>query len=244
VAHVTPIELRDKLTGVDAANGFANRFLWLCVRRTQLIPFPKSPKPLIQPYIEPLHKAIAEAQQTGEMEWSVPAADRWESLYAERAAAARHGLLGAMVARSEAQIARLALLYALLDRSSEVRLEHLAAAEALWDYSERSVAYIFGASTGNRHADVLRDMLADGPVEWSDAKRSLGLRTAADLRDAVEILLVLRVAEVVPVGKAAGGRPKRVIRLVQSASPNEVQNVEQTVQTVQTTQPRGAGDAA
>jgi hypothetical protein len=141
-------------------------------------------------------------------------------------------------------MARLALLYALLDRASEVRLEHLSAAEALWAYAERSVQYVFGSSTGNRHADVLRDMLADGPVEWSDAKRSLGLRTAADLRDAVETLLVLGIAEVVPVGKAAGGRPKRIIRLRQSASPNQGEEGEQTVQTVQKTHGPGTEKGA
>lgn len=38
LGHVTPVELRSKLTDADAANGFANRILFLAVRRSQLIP--------------------------------------------------------------------------------------------------------------------------------------------------------------------------------------------------------------
>ena len=38
-AHITPEEL-DKLLGksVEVANGFANRFLWVCVKRSRLLP--------------------------------------------------------------------------------------------------------------------------------------------------------------------------------------------------------------
>ena len=38
VGHVTADELRRHLQETDAANGFANRFLWLCVRRSQFLP--------------------------------------------------------------------------------------------------------------------------------------------------------------------------------------------------------------
>ena len=38
VAHITLQELRQELTGTDAANGFANRFLFACVRRSKCLP--------------------------------------------------------------------------------------------------------------------------------------------------------------------------------------------------------------
>jgi len=57
LGHITPIELRAKLTDTDAANGFANRLLLLAVRRSRLIPFPTAPDELVRPYIEPLHRA-------------------------------------------------------------------------------------------------------------------------------------------------------------------------------------------
>jgi hypothetical protein len=211
-AHVTVVELRQKLTSTDAANGFGNRFLWLAVRRTKLVPFPQSPRDLIAPYTDTLYRAIEEAQTPLELHWSPLAADRWEALYAESAGRQRSGLLGSLLARSEAQIARLALLYALLDRSTEVGAQHLAAAEALWGYAERSVLHVFGESTGDRHADALRKMLEDGPVEWDAAKKSLGLRYAADLEAAAQTLVSLGLADVVTVAKSGGGRPRRVIR--------------------------------
>ena len=37
------VSLNDLIDSVDAANGFANRILFLAVRRTRLIPFPESP---------------------------------------------------------------------------------------------------------------------------------------------------------------------------------------------------------
>jgi hypothetical protein len=38
VAHITLEELQRLLTETEAANGFANRFLWVCIRRSQLLP--------------------------------------------------------------------------------------------------------------------------------------------------------------------------------------------------------------
>src|SRR5271155_2506998 len=38
IAHVTPEELLNNLTATDRANGFANRFLILLVRRSKLLP--------------------------------------------------------------------------------------------------------------------------------------------------------------------------------------------------------------
>jgi hypothetical protein len=54
---------------------------------------------------------------------------------------------------------RLAHLYALLDRSDEIKLPHLQAALALWDYSLRSVQHVFGASLGDPTADTILDGL-------------------------------------------------------------------------------------
>ena len=71
-----------------------------------------------------------------------------------------------MVGRSEAQVVRLAALYAVLDASRHIEGEHLAAALALWDYAEASARYIFGDATGDPVADQIMDALrgagADG----------------------------------------------------------------------------------
>ena len=214
VAHVTPVELRAKLSGTDAANGFGNRFIWLAVRRTRLVPFPVSPVEHVDPGLfAAVGAAIAEAQTPGEVPWSPGARDAWEDLYLELTMHRPWGLLAAMTARTEAQIVRLALVYALLDRSPVIDVPHLRAARALWDYAVRSVASVFGTSTGDRHADALRVQLADGPLKWEDAKRALGVRSAAELESAVALLESLGIAERAKTRLATSKRPATVLRL-------------------------------
>jgi hypothetical protein len=120
-------------------------------------------------------------------------------------------LAGAVTGRHEAQVARLALVYAVADRSPLVGVAHLQAAIALADYARRSATWALGDSTGNRHADVLRRMLADGELGWDEAKRVLGLRTAADMAEAVAVLVDAGLADLVAVAPPGGGRPRRIL---------------------------------
>jgi hypothetical protein len=214
IGHVTPVELRAKLSSTDLANGFGNRFLWLAVRRTRLVPFPASPTERApRALFDAIGAAIEAAQSPAELTWSAAAADAWEDLYVALTLEPRIGLYGSLIARAEAQIVRLALVYALLDRSSMVDTAHLAAAVALWRYAERSIASVFGRSTGNRHADELLRILRDGPLGREAAKRELGIRTAADLQDAINVLRAIGAVETVKVVRDGGGRPAEVLRL-------------------------------
>ncbi len=73
------------------------------------------------------------------------------------------GLLGSVTSRAEAQVMRLALIYALLDCSPLIRPDHLLAALAVWGYCEQSAAYIFGDALGDPIADeLLRAIRATG----------------------------------------------------------------------------------
>ena len=73
------------------------------------------------------------------------------------------GLLGAITARAEAQVLRLSKLYALLDCSNMVEVDHLSAALALWAYCERSAGWVFESGTGNKNADrILAALKAAG----------------------------------------------------------------------------------
>ena len=65
------------------------------------------------------------------------------------------GLLGAITARAEAQVLRLSCIYALLDCSTKIKIEHHRAALALWNYCDRSARWIFGTSTGDKNADKI-----------------------------------------------------------------------------------------
>lgn len=213
LAHITPVELRSRLTSTDAANGFGNRFIWLAVRRTRLLPFPKSPNGRVPAdALAHIHAAIVAGLEPGEVTWSNEAAEAWEEFYLEIASRDVPGLYGAMVARAEAQVSRIALLYALVDRSPVIDVEHLAAARALWSYSERSVEHVFGRSTGNGDADALLEYLAEGPLPWDKAKEAIGARRASVLADAVDVLSRLGLAEIVTIPRKEGGRATRWVR--------------------------------
>ena len=58
---------------------------------------------------------------------------------------------------------RLAMVYALLDRSEVIRPEHLLAALAVWDYVFASCRYIFGRSLGDPVADEILNLLKEKP---------------------------------------------------------------------------------
>jgi hypothetical protein len=64
-----------------------------------------------------------------------------------------------VTARAEAQVVRLACLYAILDYSRLIRVEHLKAALAVWDYCLRSAGFLFGQATGDPVADDILDAL-------------------------------------------------------------------------------------
>jgi len=219
LVHVTPEELRDKLTSTDAANGFGNRFLWLAVRRTRLLPFPASPGPFVAPYVGALHRAIEEAQQPRELGWAPVARSRWAAVYEDLSERRRVGLSGALTARAEAQVARLALVHALLDRAEAIEPAHLDAACALWDYAERSVTHIFGTSLGDPLADWMIDYLREASATRTELRRESGVHDAARLSAAIGLLVRLGLVRATK-GKAStkGGRRPETFEVVPDAA--------------------------
>ena len=115
VGHVPLDELRSGLTRTQAANGFANRFLWILVRRSRSLPFGGK---LQQAELLALGADTADtvraARTVGRVEMNLEARRLWMQLYDELSEG-RPGLLGAILARAEAHVIRLALIYALAD---------------------------------------------------------------------------------------------------------------------------------
>lgn len=158
VGHVTKGELLRCLSENDQANGFANRFLWLCVRRSKLLPDGSQDLDL-SAVATRLKYTLADAGLVGRMGRTTACQQLWRDEYA-RLSAEPPGLFGLVTNRAEAQVVRLSMVYALLDRSDSVGAEHLRAALAFWDYAERSCRYVFGESTGNKDADDLLEVLS------------------------------------------------------------------------------------
>jgi DNA replicative helicase MCM subunit Mcm2 (Cdc46/Mcm family) len=102
-----------------------------------------------------------------------PAAESiWREVYPTLSEGAP-GLFGAVTNRGEAQVIRLALVYAMLDQSRLIGQEHLMAALALWDYCLASVLYIFGDSRGGLEDEILK-ALANGPMTRTDLYNHFG----------------------------------------------------------------------
>jgi hypothetical protein len=157
IAHITEEELRRELSATDAANGFANRFLWVAARRVQLLPAPPSFNGnAIASAARYLGECIESASRCAAIERTREAEELWDEVYCDELARERRGLVGALCARSEAQTLRLSALYALLDGDQRIRHAHIEAALELWRYSVRSVEHVFGDALGDPIADRIR----------------------------------------------------------------------------------------
>jgi hypothetical protein len=211
-AHITLDELRRALTSTQAANGFANRFLWVCVRRSKLLIEDDPLDDAITAALgQALGKRIAAARRVGRVARSALAQERWRELYTYIAEHEPPGLVGAITARAEAQLLRLSVLYALLGDSKLVDVEHLEAAWALWSYCEQSAFHIWGDATGDDEVDRLVEVVFRAGEDGLNAtalfetfKRN---RRVPAIRQRAE-----RLGRVVTVVKQTGeaGRPQLV----------------------------------
>jgi hypothetical protein len=159
IAHITKGELTRLLTETEKGNGFANRFLWVMAQRARLLPRGgRLTDTDLVPIVTELRAALAFVTTVGarEVTWDEEAGEHWDAIYGPLSAGGT-GLAAEVTSRAEAQVLRLALVHALLDRSPVIRLPHLLAAEEAWRYCEASARYLFGDALGDPVAD---DILA------------------------------------------------------------------------------------
>lgn len=212
IGHITKNELLRLLTSTEAGNGFGNRILWICVRRSKPLPEGGNvPLEQLEDLALRLRQAVAFGRGAGEMRRDEAARALWYEVY-PALSEAKPGLLGAMIARAEAQVMRLACLYALFDFSYVVRVEHLRAALAFWDYSERSAGFVFGSSLGDPMADeVLRVVREAGANAVTRTALRDHFKRHAKKSDLDRALSVLREMGLVDRrDEDTGGRPAEV----------------------------------
>jgi hypothetical protein len=125
------------------------------VKRSNVLPFGGCLSEERVRYLgEIVANSVVRARNIDEVVWSEDGAEGWVAIY-EQLSEGRPGLFGALTARAEAQVVRLAMTYALWAGSKLMTLDHLTAALAVWKYCEASVHYIFGDSLGNPVADTI-----------------------------------------------------------------------------------------
>ena len=211
VGHITEDELRRYLDSTEAGNGFANRYLWFCVKRSKCLPEGGAVwKVDFSSIVAQLSRAVDFSRHAERIRFDEPARQTWCTVYPELSEGSA-GLFGAVTSRAEAQVVRLALIYALLDCSHEIRQEHLCAALALWEYCEASARYIFGDALGDPLADEILAALRRNPAGLTRTEIS-GLfnrhRTAGQIGIALKLLL--KEAKVRTETLDSGGRPAEV----------------------------------
>lgn len=165
IGHITRDELQRRLDRTELANGFANRFLWVAVRRAHVLPeggrLPEEDRARLQCAIA---EAIDHAHTIKEMRRSDAARARWAAVYPELSEG-RPGLSGAATARAEAHVLRLSMLYALLDKTNEIQAVHLDAALAVWAYANATVQWIWGDAMASPLAEQLREAIEEAGDE-------------------------------------------------------------------------------
>lgn len=215
IGHITNTELQRLLSESDLANGFANRFLWVCSTRSKCLAFGgKVNAAALSLFCERVRAAVDFARTVGELAWAPDAARRWADEYPQLSEG-KAALFGQVTARAEAQTMRLALVCALLDKSAEIRLEHLSAALELWRYCSESAAFIFGASLGDPLADAILEVLRSHPegMTRTEVNNHFGRnKTKAALDAAIDVAQrngSLRIEK-----RETGGRVAEVLQLI------------------------------
>ena len=209
IGHVTKAELLRHLSGTEAANGFANRFLWLMVRRSKALPFGGDvPQEELKDLSVRLDSAVRFGRQVRPIRWGESARGAWAEVYGPLSEG-KPGLFGAVVGRAEAQTLRLAALYAVMDESEVIEHEHLTAALALWSYAEESARYIFGDATGDPVADDITEALRaarDEGLSRTEIRDLFGRHKSAE-RINQALGLLLRLGRAAKEQEQTGGRP-------------------------------------
>jgi hypothetical protein len=213
IGHITREELERELLHVDAVSGFGNRFLWVASRRSKELPSGGAWHTVnTAPIVRQLAKATKFARIVGLVRRDPEADAAWGSLYSELTAD-RLGAYGKATGRAEAHTMRLALIYALLDCSNVIRIEHLEAGLEVWRYAEDSARMIFGSSTGNADADRILSALRENDLSRTAIS---GLFSNNLPQQRIEAALDLLQTHGLAEGESVssnGGRPTEVWRL-------------------------------
>ena len=213
IGHITKSELLQHLNRTEMGNGFGNRFLWLCVKRSKCLPEGGSIQSVdFGPFLKNLSDMSAMAVRIPEITRDDEARELWADVYPELSSG-KPGLLGAMIARAPAQTMRLACIYAALDFDNKIRVPHLKAALALWQYCEDSARYIFGQTLGHPLADSILSLLKANPAGLTRTELHERLsrnKSAAQLDLALRMLVEQQLISAET--RQTGGRPAVVYK--------------------------------
>ena len=168
LGHITQEELRFVLNSTEIWNGFANRFLWVCVQRKKLVPLPRPIDDVVmQAMGMELGKILLSARSLSELRLTPSATEFWKEEY-PTLTTDFPGKYGVITSRAEAYTLRLALACALIDGAVSIDLHHLRAAIAMWWYCNDSAKFLFGNMDSDSDSDKILIALDEGPMTTTE----------------------------------------------------------------------------
>jgi|GEM_PF-1353392 hypothetical protein len=218
IGHITQEEFKKELTGVEIANGFGNRFLYFGVKRSKCLPFGSGIYQVnIEDFTKRLKEALDFAQLAGQIKWAKETRPIWADIYPELSDG-KKGLRGALTARAEAQAVRLATLYAVMDKSTVIKPEHLEAAIAVVEYSEATVKSIFTENTtGDDSADRILKALKEKPEGLTQSEIFTEVfkknKPSKEIQRAINLLIESKKIIVEVKDSQSAGRPKTTYKI-------------------------------
>lgn len=210
IGHITRQELLARMDETSKANGFANRFLFALVRRSKELPEGGDiPEAELDDLATRLSEVILFSRAVSLVQRDEEAKALWAEIYHDLSEG-KPGLIGSIIARAEAHVLRLSLLYALLAKSNVIKVEHLTAALALWDYCEKSAVLIFGERLGDPTADRILEAVRSAGTEGITDNEIVELfqrhKKSEELTRAKNLLLSLHLIQ--EEKEETGGRPR------------------------------------
>jgi hypothetical protein len=139
------------------------------------------------------------------------ASEYWRHIYPKLTTDAG-GMTGLATSRAEAQVLRLSLLFCLIEAGEQISIDHLRAAEAVWNYCRDSARWAFNESEYSRDASKLLTALSGGALPFSEIHRKVFSNNASADRMGSAIK---ELGGRVVVEKTSGrdGRITKVVRL-------------------------------
>jgi hypothetical protein len=176
LASVTPDELRDGTDTLEITNGWLNRFMAVRSHLVRHLPFggtfPWDQLNKSVPQVEGRLKRVEsrKSAQLFRIAKGTAAGERWAQWYPTVREGS--GPLPSLTRRQHVQAARLALIYAVVEGSNELRLKHLDAAIAWVEYSAAVMTRIYSSGTTGVEATLLRGIRDAGEAGLSHGAQS------------------------------------------------------------------------
>ncbi len=209
VAHITMGELETNLQNVELLNGFANRFLWALVNRRKHVPIPEAiPNHILDKFQTTLADILRFGQQCQNLTFANETKELWIKIY-PWLSRDKVGMVGAVTDRAEPQTARLALIYALLDKKKMIEPVHLKSALAVWNYCEISAKALFSGRGIYKLDDKILSFLESGDLTLTQINSKLGRNIKSqEIKSTLQRLIDANIVQFKI--ENSGGRPTTI----------------------------------